>query len=79
MNTSKGFLPLTAGVVLVSVLAGVGTGVCAWGAEQDARALRRLFADPPREYASAPLWVWNDLLTPGQVQDTMRDLEIGRA
>lgn len=35
---------------------------------------RRLLAHPPREYATAPLWVWNDLLTERQIRDTLRDL-----
>lgn len=39
-----------------------------------AREARRLFADPPREYASAPLWVWNDRLTEAQIRGTLRDL-----
>ncbi len=37
-------------------------------------AVKKLFADPPREYASAPLWVWNDMLTEEQVRGTLRDL-----
>jgi len=40
----------------------------------DSEKLRNSFADPPREYASAPLWVWNDRLTEEQIVDTMRDL-----
>jgi hypothetical protein len=32
------------------------------------------FERPPREFATAPLWVWNDLLTEQQIRDTMRDL-----
>ncbi len=40
----------------------------------ESRAVRRLFANPPREYASGPLWVWNDLLTEKQIRDTLRDL-----
>ncbi len=40
----------------------------------DSDTVKKLFADPPREYASAPLWVWNDLLTEAQVRETMRDL-----
>lgn len=36
--------------------------------------LKQSFAEPPREYASAPLWVWNDLLTEEQVVGTLRDL-----
>ncbi len=40
----------------------------------DSTAVKQLFANPPREYASAPLWVWNDLLTEDQIRGTMRDL-----
>ncbi len=40
----------------------------------DSAAVKKLFADPPREYSSGPLWVWNDLLTEQQIRDTMRDL-----
>jgi hypothetical protein len=36
--------------------------------------VKALFADPPREYSSAPLWVWNDMLTEEQIVSTMRDL-----
>jgi hypothetical protein len=36
--------------------------------------IKRLFANPPREYSSAPLWVWNELMTEDQVADTLRDL-----
>ena len=40
----------------------------------ESAALKKLFANPPREYASAPLWVWNDMLTEEQVRGTLRDL-----
>ncbi len=36
--------------------------------------LKSLFAEPPRQYSSAPLWVWNDMLTEEQLVGTMRDL-----
>ncbi len=36
--------------------------------------VRRQFASPSREYSSAPLWVWNDMLTEQQIADTMADL-----
>jgi len=41
---------------------------------EDSSDVRALFADPPREYASAPLWVWNDLLTEQQIRSTLQDL-----
>ncbi len=40
----------------------------------DSSRARELFGDPPREYASAPLWTWNDMLTEEQVRGTLRDL-----
>ncbi|MGB9625107.1 MAG: glycosyl hydrolase, partial [Phycisphaerae bacterium] len=40
----------------------------------DSAAVKALFANPPREYASAPLWVWNDMLTDDEVVGTLRDL-----
>ena len=35
--------------------------------------IKQVFADPPREYGTAPLWVWNDNLTDTQVIETLRD------
>ncbi len=40
----------------------------------DAAAVRAVFADPPREFSSAPLWVWNDALSAEQVVASLRDL-----
>ncbi len=40
----------------------------------DSAAARKIFTDPPRQYATAPLWVWNDMLTDDQIRGTMRDL-----
>ncbi len=51
------------------VLFGVHLGMAA-----DSTALRALFPDPPREYSSGPLWVWNDMLSEEQVRSTLRNL-----
>jgi hypothetical protein len=40
----------------------------------DSAAVKKLFAQPPREFTSAPLWVWNDRLTEDQIRGTLRDL-----
>jgi len=37
-------------------------------------SVKSQFADPPRQYSSGPLWVWNDMLTEEQIVSTMRDL-----
>ncbi len=43
------------------------------GATESSQA-KALFKDPPREYSTGPLWVWNDMLTERQVRETLRDL-----
>jgi len=35
---------------------------------------KRLFKNPPREYSTGPLWVWNDLLTEQEIRDSLQDL-----
>lgn len=58
-------------VIAAVVFAGMGTTV---SQAADSASVKALFANPPREYASAPLWVWNDMLTEEQVVSTLRDL-----
>ena len=41
---------------------------------QSSQEVKQLLAHPPREYSSAPLWVWNDMLTDEEVVSTMEDL-----
>lgn len=55
--------------VFACVLAAIG-GVEA----ADSAELKAIFASPPRQYATAPLWTWNDMLTEDQIRSTMRDL-----
>jgi len=57
--------------VLACVVAGF---VLSESRAMDSAGARRLFTDPPREYSTAPLWVWNDLLTERQIRETLRDL-----
>jgi hypothetical protein len=40
----------------------------------DSGSLKKVFAQPPRQYSTAPLWVWNDMLTDDQIRLTLRDL-----
>lgn len=40
----------------------------------DSTTVKAVFAEPPREYSTGPLWVWNDMLTEEQVVSTLRDL-----
>ena len=41
---------------------------------EDSAAVKAQFSDPPRQYASAPLWTWNDMLTEEQIVSAMEDL-----
>ena len=40
----------------------------------ESEKVRRLFRNPPREYSTGPLWVWNDWLTEEQLRESLRDL-----
>ncbi len=43
-------------------------------AAADSAVAKRLFADPPRQFSTGPLWVWNDRLTTQEVVGTLRQL-----
>ncbi|MCX7426943.1 MAG: glycosyl hydrolase, partial [Planctomycetia bacterium] len=53
-------------------LAVVLPGVVARAA--DSASVKARLVDPPRQYSSGPLWVWNDMLTEEQIKNTMADL-----
>ncbi|MFA6174738.1 MAG: hypothetical protein WC701_13825, partial [Kiritimatiellales bacterium] len=40
----------------------------------DDSSARKDFANPPADYRPAPLWVWNDELTPHRVREQLREL-----
>jgi len=44
------------------------------GAGVESAGVKALFKNPPRQYSTGPLWVWNDMLTEQQIRDTLRDL-----
>jgi len=56
------------------LLAGGCTSAIPQAKGSDLTEVRKLFAEPPTEYSSAPLWVWNDMLTEEQITSTMNDL-----
>lgn len=43
-------------------------------ASESIETLQSIFASPPREYSTGPLWVWNDRLSEDQIRATLRDL-----
>jgi len=61
-------------LVLTAAVPGIATPSAVPASEETVAAVRCLFASPSREYASAPLWVWNDRLTEEQIRSTLRDL-----
>jgi len=65
---------ILAGVLPLLLVVSCATPPGAPQRDADSAAVKKLFAQPPREYSTAPLWVWNDLLTEQQVRETMRDL-----
>jgi hypothetical protein len=71
MNAPRNLLPVLLTPLLVLCCA--PTLAASDNLPNSSRA-RALFKDPPREYSTGPLWVWNDLLTEQQIRDTMRDL-----
>lgn len=66
MNRTKTFGLLAAFAALLATLQAAPL--------PDSTRAKKLFANPPREYSTGPLWVWNDLLTDEQIRSTMRDL-----
>ncbi len=43
-----------------------------------AAEVKALFRNPPPDYSTGPLWVWNDALSEEQVRETLRDLAAQR-
>jgi len=41
---------------------------------EDSAKVKAMFANPPREYSTGPLWTWNDMLTEDHIRSTLRDL-----
>jgi hypothetical protein len=58
---------LAGSAVLACVLS-----VAARGGTPEAGAVRKLLAEPPKEYSTAPFWVWNDELSEERVLGTLR-------
>jgi hypothetical protein len=54
----------------VAVMASAGINVKA----ADSASVKAKFINPPREYSTGPLWVWNDMMTDEEVVSTLRDL-----
>ena len=71
MNTRRKFFLASLGLLLCACC---GSTLAAPGGAVGSSHVKALFKNPPREYSTGPLWVWNDLLTEQQIRDTLRDL-----
>ncbi len=67
----KSVLPIAVSLAVAILSSGAAAPP---NAPDSSAQIKSLFADPPREYSSAPLWVWNDLLTEEQVIESLRSL-----
>jgi hypothetical protein len=61
-------------LLLISAAVALFPGPISVATADDAAKVKKIFADPPREYSSGPLWTWNDNLTEQHIRLTMRDL-----
>jgi len=62
--------------VLLLIAVGIGRGETTLPSEQHSYAdLKSLFADPPADYRSAPLWDWNDAITEEGIDFQMREFK----
>ena len=66
MSVRDVFSPLLVGLFILAI-PGIADAI-------DSRQVKTLFEHPPRQYSSAPLWVWNDDLTDEQIVSTLNDL-----
>lgn len=60
---------------LVLTLSAAGASCARKPAADSYDAILRTFADPPAEYRSAPLWVWNDLMTRDEIKRQLEDFK----
>ncbi len=62
--------------ILMLVLGWCAASPAAPAAEDPAviTRIKSMFMNPPRDYSTAPLWVWNDMLTDDEVLGTLRNL-----
>lgn len=62
--------------VCVCLLAAPCVGLVVSGASaEDSASAKAIFANPSREFTSAPFWVWNDMLTEEEILLTLRQFE----
>ena len=72
MNMKK--TSIVIGVSLLALTAGLAS--CRGGSSSEAyETILGLFRQPPSEYRSAPLWVWNDRMTKEEIRSALADFK----
>jgi hypothetical protein len=61
--------------LVILILAAVGAACAGKPQGPSYETLLRTFADPPSEYRSAPLWVWNDKMTREEIRRELEDFK----
>ena len=67
--------PAVGVMALALVLAASGLSCAKKAPGPDYATLLKAFADPPAEYRSAPLWVWNDLMTKDEIKRDLKEFK----
>src|SRR4030065_885316 len=57
------------------ILAAAGASCAKQAGTASYDSILRSSADPPAEYRSAPLWVWNDLMTRDEIKRQLEDFK----
>lgn len=74
MNKNRRSPTLTL-LALALALAAAGAACAKKPVADSYNGILRLFADPPAEYRSTPLWVWNDLMTRDEIKRQLEDFK----
>jgi len=74
MNISRFSIPIKPLRVLTVILSLAPIFAASDAGAVESSKVKSLFQEPPREYSTGPLWVWNDRLTEAEVRGTLRDL-----
>jgi hypothetical protein len=67
--------PATIAVVLALTIVATSVSCAKKPQGPSYETILKMFADPPAEYRSAPLWVWNDRMTKDQIKRELEDFK----
>ncbi len=67
--------PAVLGIALVLAVVAAGASCAKKPQGPSYETILKMFADPPAEYRSAPLWVWNDRMTREEIKRELEDFK----